>query len=143
MGCHFLLQCMKVKSESEVTQYVSRLLSYKVVKHIFLILKQNIGLMMKILHNLAWSRYSVYVMNLLSRKLGMSNQPWPGRKGCKLISKPHPRHTQKSSEIHYKNNHRDFSNSCRCTLGTQWIQLTTGASPTLAHAPLMHSSVLK
>ena len=81
------------------------------VKHIFLILKQNIGLMIKILYNLAQSRYSVYVVKLLSRKLGMSNQRWPGRKGCKLIPKLHPRHTQESSEICYKNNHRDFSNS--------------------------------
>ena len=33
---------------------------------------------------------------LLGRKLGMSNQRWPSQKGCKLFSKPHPGHTQRS-----------------------------------------------
>ena len=37
---------------------------------------------------------------------------------------------------------RDFSNSCTCALSTQWIQ-TIRPSPTPAHAPLMHSCVLK
>ena len=53
---------------------------------------------------------------MLGRKLGMSNKQWPSRKGCKLISKPHPKHTQESSQICYKNNHRDFINSCTCAL---------------------------
>ena len=42
-----------------------------------------------------------------------------------------------------QNNHRDFSNSSTCALGTQGYKLTTGAFPTLAHEPLMHSCVLK
>ena len=41
---------------------------------------------------------------------------WPSSKGCKVISKPHPRHTQESSQICHKNNHKDFSNSCTCIL---------------------------
>lgn len=36
---------------------------------------------------------------LLGRKLGMSKEGWPSQKGCKLISKPHPRHPQESSQI--------------------------------------------
>ena len=60
---------------------------------------------------------------ILDRKLGMSKEGWPRQKGFKLISKPHPRHTKESSQICYKNNHRDFSTSCTCALGTQWIQI--------------------
>ena len=59
---------------------------------------------------------------ILDRKLGMSKEGWPCQKGFKLISKPHPRHTKENSQICYKNNHRDFSTSCTCALGTQWIQ---------------------
>ena len=33
---------------------------------------------------------------------------WPSPKGCKVISKPHPRHTQESSQLCYKNKHGDF-----------------------------------
>ena len=47
-------------------------------------------------------------------------QGWPSLANrMHAISKPHPRHTQESSQTCYKNNHRDFSNSCICTLGTQ------------------------
>ena len=63
---------------------------------------------------------------LLGRKLGMSNKGWPSWKGCKLISKTQPRHTQESSQICYKNNHREFSGFCICSLGTQWIQTKYG-----------------
>ena len=58
------------------------------------------------------------MLELLRMKLSMNNKGWPRGKGCKLISKPHPRHTQESSQIHYKNNCRDFSNSYAYVLGT-------------------------
>ena len=32
----------------------------------------------------------------------MSNKGWLAKKGCKLIFKSHPRHTQRSSQIGYK-----------------------------------------
>lgn len=42
------------------------------------------------------------------RELGISNKGWPGLKGCKLISKSHPRHAQASSQICCRNNQRLF-----------------------------------
>ena len=80
---------------------------------------------------------------MLSRELGISNKGWPSLKGCKLISKSHPRHAQEHSQICCKNNHRDFSNCCTSTLGTQWMKLTPGASPAQHTVPLMHRCVLK
>ena len=90
--------------------------------------------------------YNSQDMELLGRKLGMSNEGWLKGKGCKLISKPHLRHSQESSQICYKNSHRDFSNSCPCALGPQWIQTHHRASPTLAHSLLytaVSSSILR
>ena len=47
--------------------------------------------------------------------LDMSKEGWPSQKGCKLISKPHPRHTQELTHL---------------------LQNNQGVtSPTLAHAP--------
>ena len=40
----------------------------------------------------------------LGRKLSMSKQQGcPSQKGCKLISKPHPRHGKENSQICYRN----------------------------------------
>jgi len=61
---------------------------------------------------------STYYMILLGRKLGMSNEEWPSQKGCKLISKPYPSAAGELIDM-LQNNHRDFSNSYECTLGTQ------------------------
>ena len=80
--------------------------------------------------------YSIAVWGwwkLLCRKLGMS-ELWPSRKGCKLIVAciylisvwDNPvslsEILQENSQICYKNNNRDFYNSCTCSLSTQWIQ---------------------
>lgn len=65
---------------------------------------------------------------LLRRKLGMSNERRPSQKGGKPICKPHPRHAQESSQICYKNNHKDFSNSGTCALDAQLCpQVTFGS----------------
>ena len=53
-------------------------------------------------------------MMMLGRKLDMSNKGKPSVKGCKLIFKLHPRHTQESSLICFE--------ITTYTLGTQWIQ---------------------
>ena len=58
------------------------------------------------------SRDNLVMMS--GRKLDMSNKGKPGVKGCKLISKLHPRHTQESSLICFE--------ITTYTLGTQWIQ---------------------
>ena len=42
-----------------------------------------------------------------------------------------------------QNMHRDGSNSDVCAPDAQWMQITTGASPTPAYAHLMHSCVLR
>ena len=68
--------------------------------------------------------FVVFVFLLLGWKFGLSNKlflvVWPKRMQADL--KPLPRHAQESSQIYFKNNHRDSFNSCPCTLGTQWIQ---------------------
>ena len=58
----------------------------------------------------------------------MSNKGWPSLKGCKLMSKSHLRPAQESSQICYKNNHKDFSGSCTCPQAHTGYKLTTGAS---------------
>ena len=49
------------------------------------------------------------------------------------------RHEQESSQITYKNNHRDFFNSCTWAIGTQWIQTNYrgfSKQPYAARSPL-------
>ena len=58
----------------------------------------------------------------------MSNKGWPSLKGCKLMSRSHLRPAQESSQICYKNNHKDFSGSCTCPQAHTGYKLTTGAS---------------
>ena len=80
---------------------------------------------------------------ILGRKLCISNDGQLNGKGCKLISKPLPRHTQEKLQICYKSNHRDFSNSCTCTLGTQQIETSHWAFYSPSTCTLGHSCVLK
>ena len=61
---------------------------------------------------------------MLGRKLGMKKQGQPSQKWCKLISKPHPRHTQERTDI-YKNNWRHF---LHVHLRYSGCKLTTGLS---------------
>lgn len=71
---------------------------------------------------------------LSGRKLNMSNlKGGLAEKGCKLISKLHPRHTQESSQIYYKIT-RDFSTPAHGprhtedTKGPQGLLLVTSGS---------------
>ena len=68
------------------------------------------------------NKYGIVTYKCVRQEVRHEQQGWPRWKGCKLISKPHPRHAQESSQICCKNNHRDLSNSYICTLGTKWMQ---------------------
>ena len=63
----------------------------------------------KNIFNFPYNSYLALGLFMLGRKSGMSNEGWSSWKGCKLISKPYPRHMEENPQIRYKNNHRDFS----------------------------------
>ena len=75
------------------------------------------------------SRFWNILLLLLDRKLGMSNEGWPIWKGCKLISKPHPRHTQEISQMGYKITAEAFSTPACGPYAHSGYRLTHGAFP--------------
>ena len=50
----------------------------------------------KNIFNFPYNSYLALGLFMLGRKSGMSNEGWPSWKGCKLISKPYPRHMRRT-----------------------------------------------
>ena len=86
--------------------------------------------------------WNILLLFLLDRKLGMSNEGWPNWKGCKLTSKPHPRHTQEISQIGYKITTEAFPTPAHGLYAHSGYKLTYGTSSSNLQSVQFSSSVL-